>query len=629
MSEGKIVIVADSDNKKTNNEQQLKEQKISKLRSLSGVFSRALSVIAGRRVNVSVVDEPQNSAPAWSSTSNVTINASHIQDITAKTIVSLNGLIFHELSHIRYSPRTGTKLVQEIQNAKNSQELWQSFNALDDMRIENLIVAYLPSVKNWLIATISEYLLTNDEAITNSFPLIYGRYYLPDTIRQLSIDEFTNPEMIDELKDVIDQYTGLIIDDTNWGNALSLIEQYAKLLRQLNTPNGCDIFGHDSRPTNGYESSATRPAPTPEQIRDLQKALQEKKVKVSISRNKPKAGNSAPADISQVKEIVISAGDDQSSFDFDSDDLSELDSPNQNGYSESDSGTKKIQQQITDSISDELEKAMQDLAKEINSIAKQAGLNNLLADGNSDLQVVDEYKEISAPAHLVSLSREFAKELERLKADHDPAWIRYQDSGKVNAYRFVTTDDYETMFDSWHEGRDNVLSIQSVIMLDKSGSMEGENASNAYQSMWAIKKSLDSINAKTDVLVFDSYSQILYRNDEKISNNTIRNCGAFGGTNPYTGLRYAKSVFANSDKKIKILFLITDGQFSDESDSLVIQMRNAGILTAQCHINQSGRLSDEARHGFELMSAIKSAKDILTLGKELVRIAINKNLVKQ
>ena len=59
-------------------------------------------------------------------------------------------------------------------------------------------------------------------------------------------------------------------------------------------------------------------------------------------------------------------------------------------------------------------------------------------------------------------------------------------------------------------------------------------------------------------------------------------------------------------------------------------MRNAGVLTCQAYISQyevSAEHLEPYRHGFELLTQIKSAKDILSLGKELVRVAIARNLV--
>ena len=217
-----------------------------------------------------------------------------------------------------------------------------------------------------------------------------------------------------------------------------------------------------------------------------------------------------------------------------------------------------------------------------------------------------------------------------MRAEFDPAWVGGERAGKLNAQRYLLGADLDSVFDEWTEGRDDVCSIESVILLDRSGSMAGKNADNAYKSMWAIKKSLERVEARTTVVTFDSRTNLLYGADEK-AGNFIKDSGADGGTNPHDSLLYAKRVLAESDKAIKILFMITDGSWNTEEGEQAIQeMKQAGVLTCQALITGydiSAEQLNNYRHGFELMTSIKSAKDILILGKELVRLSIARNLV--
>ena len=158
--------------------------------------------------------------------------------------------------------------------------------------------------------------------------------------------------------------------------------------------------------------------------------------------------------------------------------------------------------------------------------------------------------------------------------------------------------------------------------------MEGDNADNAYKSMWAIKKSLENVNATTSVILFDGYTTLLYDKGE-VAGTTIRDSGASGGTEPTNALLYAKRVLAETDKPIKLLFMITDGQWDTEAgEQAVKEMKQAGVLTCQAiltHYNDTEYLNSN-RHSFEILTQMQSAKDILTLGKELVRLAIARNL---
>jgi hypothetical protein len=160
--------------------------------------------------------------------------------------------------------------------------------------------------------------------------------------------------------------------------------------------------------------------------------------------------------------------------------------------------------------------------------------------------------------------------------------------------------------------------------------MSGVNADNAYKSMWAIKKSLERVNARTTVCVFDHHTELLYGADES-AGTTIRDSGADGGTDPQDSLLYAKRVLAETEKPIRILFMITDGSWNTEQGELAVrEMKEAGVITCQALITGSDVVNKEYlehyRHSFELMTSIKSAKDIIVLGKELVRLSIKRNL---
>ena len=126
---------------KRNKQAELKKARLSKLAS---IFARTNSVLTSKRISVSVVDNESVKAPAYSSTHEVWLNSSHIKDdFSARSLISLNGLDFHELSHLRFTPRNAHALPTWVKE----NDLWQAFNALEDMRIENLMVAQLPSVE--------------------------------------------------------------------------------------------------------------------------------------------------------------------------------------------------------------------------------------------------------------------------------------------------------------------------------------------------------------------------------------------------------------------------------------------------------------------------------------------------
>ena len=647
-------------------QEQLQALKRNRVSSLSNVFSRALSVLTGRKIAINVVDRQEIKTPAWSSTNEVWLNLAEIKDdFTPRSIVSLNGLSFHELGHLRYTPRNGSNLVSRIQAEQQHNELWEAFNCLEDSRIEMLLVGYLPSIENWLIATMVDYLLSDEGTINRAFPLVYGRKYLPLELRQLATDKFVNQSDLQELSQIIDTYCSLVITGNNENSdlAFDLIKRFSELLDNLpqlpQEPNGHgegktivrvrikNPNGHGHRPTEGLESSSHRPATTKEQERDKTNSQKRNKgdvvIDVVVDTTPQQSDNqqSQPQGQSQSKSKSQSQG--QSSldndFEFDlSDDDNDFDDVKEDKPSNQSSsnknagdtdGTTGSNQQVNDVLNSILEDVIDNLSKEIKQIANQLGITEL-DGGNAKEPKKAIYLEKQAPQELVMTSRAFGRELERLRSDFDPAWVRYQDSGKVNVSRYFRGDDMDTIFDEWSEGRDDVCEIEAVILLDRSGSMSGDNANNAYQSMWAIKKALERVNARTTVCVFDHHTELLYGADES-AGTTIRDSGADGGTDPQHSLLYAKRVLAETEKPIRILFMITDGAWdTKEGEQAVAEMKKAGVITCQALItgndNVDKNILERYRHSFELMTSIKSAKDIIVLGKELVRLSIARQL---
>ena len=649
--------------------EQLKRNRVTKLAS---VFARANSVLTGKRITVNVVDKKEQKAPAWSSTTEVWLNLAEIKDdFSARSITSLQGLDFHELAHLRYTPRNGHALPKWVKE----NNLWEAFNCLEDSRIENLLVGYLPTTANWLVATITDYLLSDTSAVETAFPLITGRKYLPAELQQLATDSYKRPQDIDELFDLVVEYNGFIFegaDNETIERGKEVIKRFSELIDQLpplpnqggsgngegNDEGEVTIYrvknpnGHNGRPTEGWESSSNRPAKRSEQQRNQKNSgadtpRPKRKVKIVDVESFDDVPTGAtplptPTAPTQKKSDETSDGNqDEVSFDelsFDDDEYADDDFDFGNDYQEAgskevvgnQSGTTGDNKQVTDVLNDVMKDVVDDLAKQVNQIAKQLGISIDLDGGNATTPKKANYNEVNCPADLVLLAKSFGKELERLRANYEPAWENEVDTGRLNVNRYLQGEEFDTCFDEWHEGRSDVTAIEAVILLDKSGSMSGRNADEAYKSMWAIKKALENVEARTTVVLFDYSTTLLYGADEKAS-TTIRDGGSSGGTNPESAILYAKRVLAETDKPIKVLFMITDGAWDTKvGEEAVNEMRNAGVLTCQAYLSQYDeqvQTIESYRHSFELLTQIKTAKDILVLGKDLVRLAIQRNLV--
>jgi hypothetical protein len=659
--------------------------KQNRLTKMAQVFTRADSTLALRPINVHIVNQ-EGGAPAWSSANDVYFNASHINaEFDVQQLLAINGLNFHELAHVRYTPRNGSEICQWVID----NNYWSAFNALEDQRIETLMTARFPSTVNWFVATVAQYLLNTPEAFATSYALLRGRRYLPVDIRRMSREAFKAQEHVPAIIEIVDSYRTLLYPrDTE--RAKELIERFNDILKSLppiNDEQGDeptsrkklhDPNGHDDRPFNGHESSDSRPAPKEEQQQDAERSKSiDKEDDLTSSEsdsspadsdddsdsddNTPHDSDSDSDDDSDSSEEGCPTDSDSDSDkegdvdsdkklpsergDFDDDvtvDDSEIDeslfdddynADNKSRHAGSAYGKDNNSKEVTDALEEIIESVTETLMKDLDRLSSQITDKPLM--GTTNVGSIDKanFSEARANAELVLIQQQFAKELLRIKANYDPAWEYETRRGRLNMRRYLQGASLNKVFDKWSEGKDDVTAIEAVILLDRSQSMQGNNAKEAYKSMWAIKRSLDKAGANTTVITFDSYTRILYSAEDKADAGVIRDAGASGGTNPTNAILTAQNIFANTDKPIRLLFMITDGAWdSDKAEESVRKMREAGVITCNAIIEQYARSAESLerhRHQFELLHQIISAKDILLLGRQLVRLAIARNLVSR
>ena len=163
--------------------------------------------------------------------------------------------------------------------------------------------------------------------------------------------------------------------------------------------------------------------------------------------------------------------------------------------------------------------------------------------------------------------------------------------------------------------------------------MSGSKASNAYKSMYAIKRALDRINANTTVITFNSETRILYRASDKAT-SVMRDAGAGGGTEPDKAIQYATKLLAESDKPVRIFFAITDGEWGGNATlnhDAISRMSRAGVLTAFAYIpygSETISLNSETAHRCEIGAVINNPLDLIAMARTIVKYAITRRLVR-
>jgi hypothetical protein len=640
---------------------------------MTQVVQQFATMFVGRKVGVRLSNNTV--APAWSTSNTIEFSEPQLPDLqTADGVLSVRGLTFHELSHILFTPRAQSDIAIWVRDNSYG----SAFNALEDQRIETLITARYGALKLWLTGTIAQHLFHSPQAISQAFPLVRGRKYLPVELRKLARDRYANPQDIDELASIIDEYRLLLFpQDTE--RAKPLIARYAELVRNLPEQGAGmpDPYGHSSRPDSEHHSSIKdKPLSKSEQERTRERAkAQDEQVEdedefnwgnpdqQDEDRNKPSDTDEQDTDSDgQPSDSESDSTDsDESASDSDSDSDSESDSTDS---SDSDSD---IDGEPTDNVSDsygdgqsdndhesdstetssgsDLSKAnaeVRELMEDVLDSLKQS-LGSAIADevakygGDVVLQGIPaktprpayNYPEVVSGGG-VQASVAFKQELLKLKQEHDPSWDRKVRKGRLNPLRYAQGHDIDELFDKFEHGRDDAVDIEAVILLDTSGSMSGDNIRRANESLWGLKSALDAVNASCTAVTFSSDARLLYSADERVS-SIMRFAPAQGGTDPLEALQYANHVLATSDRKVKVLFVITDGAWNgdvERAERIIKNLRDGGVVTALSYLGYVGEsLANVDRHECEAVAHVTNASDLLEVGRSVVKLAIARNLV--
>lgn len=616
-------------------QQILRDRQKERVHRMTQVIQSFASGFTLRPITVKLVQGGQ--APAFSSSDRIWFHEGKIADLTTKQgVASLKGLTLHEISHILFSPRVGTEFRQWVMDNK----MHNAWNALEDQRIESQLIALYPSIRDWFEATMNEYLLKNRETLVLAFPLIHGRKYLDKRVRKMVKQAFKHQDRVAEIADIIDQFRPLNMSkDADTELAKELVARYKELTEdlQMENPNG-----HDHRSETEHESNInSKPISKSKQADASDKVEDDDSIYDNFDWDEDEDEDEDESDDEDSSGEGDSQDEGDSEDDGDSSNESGSDgvgdatekSPS-NSSSASDASLDEIESLLNEALQDTLDRLGDKLSHDIDIYN-----GDVLLEGE-EMPEPAKYKyqqsrDVSAKAS--NGAEMFGAELKRLRADFDPAWNMRVDNGRINPARWEQGCDFEEAFDRYEMGRADATDIEAVILLDVSGSMSGFEV-DAHESMWAIKQALDGINASTSVVAYSEagygHNEIeamtLYSRDEVVGTqmNFIPNQG---GTDPTKALKYAQGVLANSNRAIKLLIMITDGEWSDKcleaTEESIRQMRDGGVLTSLAWLSYYNLdLTKENLHGAEIVCHVRNASDLLYLGRSIVAVGIQRQL---
>jgi hypothetical protein len=582
------------------------------------VFERFSSAFNRSKVKVTLVADPfACPAPAWSTAEDIYLAGESMDDLTTvEGILGVKGLVLHENLHIKYTPRVGSRLVNEV--IERGQ--FRTFNLLEDQRIETLAVGrYGRAVSRWLIPTVLKHILEGGD-ITRAFPLLHGRRYLPIELRKAVRQAYAEQDTVARLAELIDQYRAFTFGGVhNIDDALAVIAEVHDLLPAQPEQEHGGCHG------NPIPSSPNRPEPKSKQdeAQARDKGEEDDLTDDEDSAEPSETGEDETDDLNEDGQPspTNDGTPSDSSTDGDTDGDTDGGAPNTNKGGGVSNDTA---QRAEDIIQDTIEKSLETVAEEVRNDGRAINGAEFDLDGGV-LVDLDKRRstERAVSASTALAGNAFGRELEELKVAHEANWQRRVKSGKLNLGRIIKGCDVDEAFDKFRVGREDAVDIEAVILLDTSGSMEGLDVV-ASEAMWAIKRGLDTVKASTTVLTFDTIGERLYDADET-AGLTMRHASSRGSTNPLSSLQYARNILAQSERKVKVLFTITDGHWGAEgapSEEVVEALREGGVLTALVTIGGSSY----GDHKHEMTAVVAQPSSLLGLARELTAVATQRNL---
>jgi hypothetical protein len=620
---------------------------LNRYNAIANVYQTADSILTGASVDVRIADfsQFQNGEQTHAMTHNdgqtIYINEKHLGELTDESLLSLNGMNYHEVAHLLFTPRIGSEFMKSVV----SEKLLPAFNILEDNRVDTFLSTRFPSVRESLTgSTLSALSGGKSEG---AFLLTRGRRFLSVELRQASANAFIEAYGIDlakQVADIIDEFRFLSLPTPSEAKrGLELIRKFADLLNlygEGNSGQGGEGQGGESDSEGGQNQTGHN------HNADVSDKSCSERLPMKAGRNESgkKQG--------QLSERAKASQGEAESLDGKGDtDGNESDnkSKEQDGTPDSKSGTpdsgdkdgsiNESPASINEQLANLIDNAIKDVLnssqtkQELQQVRKALRdvdtVTTGLSQARSNLWTVEQdYRTVS---------KAFADELIQLQIDSDPAWQRQVPSGKLNIQRTMNMDinDINILFDRWSEGSE-AFDIEAVILMDSSGSMSGQIA-EASKAVWTIKRSLESIDANVTVYTFDNDSKVLYKSDEKAKPSTYRCAYAGGSTDPYEALLETERILTMTRKKTKLVFIVSDGEWyrEDKCEEIISRINDIdGAITSavmivgewQMQRLTSGDSSDyfqecvrRWKHKCNTMTLVSKPRDIVKVARDVAK----------
>jgi hypothetical protein len=480
---------------------------------------------------------------------------------TARSWALFKAIVFHELSHIIWTPRVSQKPMPQLKDLHETfvksvrashvlsehTSIHEAMNILEDQRIETLFTTrYSPAKKSFT-------LMVRDVVYGASWVsglLLHGRRYLPNDLRAKawvlfeakweSIPHYLLKEAevdhvsSDDIKDAISRYC-LLTFPKDADEAVEIIHLIAKVMNvarvddtsQGESPKRADLDRHDTMKSGKPVSPATQR----EDVAKVEETYPDEEGSVS------EASGSDTADADQAGDTSGSVGD---------------------------SGVRDAASELAEALdelieTDEFSEMLDRELKAIRTAAGEAKAVKLTPEKSVEPHgTVNGYYGDWPKVARKALSAKLAE----VFFEVEEGWARHNSSGRLNVVDVMAArGQHFEVFDRWVDNTEEATSFEVVILLDESGSMGGSLQHCSAQACWTIERALSDLDIPTTVIGYGSHTRMLKNKEESFSNTVVPLWKASGGTVIDPALNWAASVFERSAEQNKILLTITDGAF--------------------------------------------------------------------
>lgn len=700
----------------------LKDADLEKKQTLTRIFQKADRTITGEEVKCRVVFPDwtgrtvTGGAPAMNDGEVITFDGAQIGDLTdLKELVALNGLNYHELAHLLYTPRQ-----RSIPSTMRGYGTFRTFNVLEDQRIESMFTSLYPATKAYFTMTVMKHIVGNSKP-ENIFPLVWGRKYLGIELRTRLARVYKHQDHVEEIKAIIDEYRTLTLP-RDIKRAEELVIRMNRLI-SITDADDADPFQHsaNNKPMNRGKVEGARDQDAAHEFReqedevqseidkDAQSQLdQEDKERAEASGSASNSPSSESGD--NTEESGEDAGEDAEGTNDDASGDGSEESENgsegskdvsEDGSEESESGSEDGEdgvggddsedsatgsgdlegeepeagdnEEAQDSDADgstesgggngvghsspapldredidrEIEKikvagteSMESVMSNADVVSDAESKRKLVLDGDGKVSLddipaaeVDKYREVQLDGTHRNVSKKVGMQFERIARDLDPGFLTHRDSGRVNVQRAMRGDDLDTVFDQWDSGKYDAAEMEIVLGVDISTSMSG-HMTELSEAVWSILQSLQSLGKAVSVtaLTFNTTQSVIYGGKVKHLPNKAPIYKASGGTEPSEMLETAKRIFRATNKKNRILLLLSDGSWgnTEENNATIASLNAAGIVTGLMHfedpmstfwgpVNNDDGTPYDFSHGAKVFHRSTSLSDLIPFVSGVVK----------